>query len=182
MPGIKQPLQDVMSRLTTLQVQNQDYQFVSLYTRIFNNQIKRQREGKEYAIPLPACFVEVIAPDTFDRIGNGFSESDLVFRLHLVHWFTDAQDGTFEQDLIIFDLRDSVIALMSNFRPTACNELFLISESQDYDHDDVYVYLLEFKCGFIDSKGSPYDTGRTDIYIDKAPPTDLNLTVVYEKN
>ncbi len=176
MSGIKPPVQDVLTQLATIQVQNQELQTVALYTRIFNNQVKRQKEGTTLAYPLPAAFVEVIKPAKFKRLLNGASESDLVFCIHLQHWFTDAQDGTFDQDLPIFDLRDKVIAALSNFRPTACGNLMLTAESQDYDHDDIYVYLIEFTCSFIDSKGSPYDTDRTD-YQNSTPPTALEIDV-----
>lgn len=176
MSGIKQPIQDVLTRLATIQVQNNELVTVPLYTRIFNNQPNRQREGKIQAYQLPAAFVEVIKPEKFNRLLNGVSESDIVFRIHLQHQFTDAQDGTFDQDLLIFDLRDLVIASLSDFRPTACGNLMLLYEGQDYDHDDVYVYLIEFTCSFIDSKGSPYDPGSGK-YINSTPPTDLDLTV-----
>jgi hypothetical protein len=176
MAGIKPSILDVLTKLSTIQVLNQDLQTVPLYTRIFNNQIVRQLNGKIAAYPLPAAFVEVIKPSNFNRLLNGVSESDIIFRIHLQHWFTDAQDGTFDQDLPIYDLRDAVIANLSDFRPTACGNLCLTAESQDYNHDDIYVYLIEFTTGFIDSKGSKYDVGRTD-YQNSTPPTGLNLNI-----
>jgi hypothetical protein len=176
MPGIKPAILDVLTRLSVIQAVNQDNQTLPLYTRIFNNQIKRQLDGKINAYQLPAAFIEVIKPSNFNRLLNGVSESDIIFRIHLQHWFTDAQDGTFDQDLPIYDLRDAVIANLSDFRPTACGNLCLTAESQDYNHDDVYVYLIEFTTGFIDSKGSKYDPGQP-YYINSNPPTALDLIV-----
>ena len=176
MAGIKQPISDMLTKLTTLNVTNQDLQLVPLNARIFNNQIKRQKEGDIQAVPLPSAFLEVVNNAQYNRLLNGVSESDIVFRIYLTHWFTDAQDGTFDQDLLIFDLRDSIIALLSNYRPTACGNLCLTAEGQDYDHGDVYVYVLEFTTGFIDSKGSPYDVGRTD-FINSVPPTVFDLEI-----
>lgn len=158
-----------------MEVQNMDMEVVPLYTRVFNNQINRQRAGKGAAVPLPAAFVEVLAPESYNRLLNGVSESDLIFRIHLVHWFADAQDGTFDQDLLIFDLRDRVIALLSNYQLTACGNLVLLAETQDYDHDDVYVILMDFKTGFIDTKGSPHDDCRPE-YSRHKPPVTLTLT------
>jgi hypothetical protein len=169
MEGIKAPLQDLLSKLATLQVLNQDLQTVSLYTRIFNNQIKKQQEGNIYSFALPAAFIEIVNNANYNRLGNGYSESDLVFRIYLAHWFTDAQDGTMEQDLLIYDLRDSVIALLSNYRPTGCGNLCLTSEQQDYEHNDVYVYVLEFTTGYIDTTGSI-------IYQNSNSPLGLNDT------
>ncbi|MEB0262921.1 hypothetical protein [Mucilaginibacter sp. 10I4] len=166
----------MLATLATMQVLNQDLQTVGLYTRVFNNQIKRQKEGTIQAYPLPAAFVEIIKPSNYNRLLNGVSESDIVFCIHLQHWFTDAQDGTFDQDLAIYDLRDQTIAKLSGFRPTACSNLFLTSESPDYDHSDVNVYLVEFTAGFIDSKGSKYDEGRPE-YVNSNPPTTLDLEI-----
>lgn len=176
MSGIKPAITDVLSRLATLQVINQDMQTVPLFPRVFNNQIKRQEKGLIEAYPLPAAFVEVQNNAQYNRLLNGVSESDLVFRIHLQHWFTDAGDGTFDQDLGIFDLRDEIIALLSDYRPTACGNMCLTSEGQDYDHDNIYVYILEFTTGFIDSKGSKYDIGRPE-FINSIPPLALQLII-----
>lgn len=176
MPGISPAIKDVCARLQTLQVVNQDLQTVPLYARVFNNQIKRQQKGLIEAHPLPAAFVEVQNNAQFNRLLNGVSESDLVFRIHLQHWFNDAQDGTFDQDYDIFDLRDDIIELLSDYRPTACGNMCLTAEGQDYDHDNVYVYILEFTTGFIDSKGSKYDIGRTE-FINSIPPLTLQLII-----
>jgi len=176
MSGIRPAITDVLTQLATIQAQNQDLLTVPIYTRIFNNQPKRQLSGKIQAYPLPAAFVEIVKPTKFNRLLNGVSESDLIVRVYLQHWFIDAEDGTFDQDLPIFDLRDSVIATLSNYKPTSCGNLMLTYEGQDFNHDDIYVYLIEFTCSFIDSKGSPYDTGRTD-YQNSIPPTGLDLTI-----
>src|SRR5438445_560828 len=103
MSGIKQPINDVLAKLATLQVVNQDLETVPLYTRLFNNQINRLKDGKGIAFPLPAAFVEVPAPENYVRLLNGVAEAEIIFRIHLVHWFIDAQDGTYDQDLLIFD-------------------------------------------------------------------------------
>jgi hypothetical protein len=179
MAGIKQSIEDVLAQLATIMVDNQDGQNVPMYTRIFNNQPKRLLDGKLEIYPLPASFVEVIKPTNYNRLLNGISESDCIFRIHLQHWFIDAMDGTFSQDLLIYDQRDAVIAKLSNFKPTGCSNLFLTGEEPDYEHDDTNEYMIDFTCGFIDTKGSPYDIGRTD-FINTTPPTNLNLIVTKE--
>lgn len=172
MPGIRPAIQDILTRLSTIQVMNMENVMVGLYTRIWNNQVKRQKDGNIQAYPLPAAFLEVIKPSKYNRLLNGVSESDTIWRIRLQHQFMDAQDGTFDQDLPIFDLRDATIACLSDFRPTACGNMMLMHDGQDFDHDDVYVYLVEFTSSFTDSKGSPYDPGRPD-YQNSVPPTGL---------
>lgn len=178
MASIKDPIRDIIAKLTSLQVTNQNGDQDALYSRIFNDQIKRQAEGKCESFPLPAAFVEVQNQANYKQIGNGFNSSDVTFRIHLAHWFVDAQDGTMGQDFDMFDLKNSVITLLSGYAPTACGPLVVMDESQDYDHDNINVYLIDFLCHFIDSKGSPYDP-VSGTYITKQPPTGLDLTVEY---
>lgn len=176
MAGIKAPIQDILTRLSTLTPLNQDNLTPPLYARMWNNQLKDQAEGKTYSFPFPCSFLELINPTNYNRLGNGIDESDVVWRIHLAHEQLDAMDGTFEQDLTIFDLRDSIVALLSGFKPTGCGSMVRIHEEQDYNHDNIYHYMIDFICGFIDSKGSPFDTGRTD-YRDSIPPQILNQVV-----
>ncbi|QTE37486.1 hypothetical protein J3L18_00010 [Mucilaginibacter gossypii] len=176
MSGIKSPITDVLAKLTTMQVINMDNQSTSLFARVWNDQFNKFDSGDHEAFPLPAAFVEVINPSEYNRIGCGFDVSDIVFRIHIGHWLADSADGTFGQDLGIFDLRDNIVSLLSNFEPTGCGALVHVTDQQNYNHKSVYVYEIDFKCHFIDSKGSPYDpvSGK---YIDSTPPTDLEIDV-----
>lgn len=176
MPGIKQPIQDILAKLSTLQFLNQDNQTVALFARIFNDQYKKLDKGEIQTFPLPAGFLQVLNPLNLKRIGAGFDAADVIFRIHLGHWFTDAMDGTFEQDLPIFDLRDQVVALLSDFQPSGCGLLMHTADNQNYEHTNVYVYELDFNCHFIDSKGSPYDPAST-VYKDSIPPTGIEIDV-----
>ena len=178
MAGIKQPLIDILTRLSTIQVVNQDDQTVGLYARIWNNQLKELKEGKSYEWPRPAAFVEVVSPAVYEQLGGGFRTSDLGIKIHLIHDFYNL-DGTFEQDLTIFDLRDTLLmtnAGLSQYCPTACGPLNCVHEEQDYEHDNLYHYICEFVCNFIDSKGSKYDPTEAN-YFDTADPN-LDSTVV----
>lgn len=175
MAGIKQPIQDILNRLSTIQVTNNDGNTVALYARIWNNQIEMEKAGESYVYPKPAAFLELSAPVVFEEIGKNFLNADLNINIHLVHEYYN-QDGTFEQDLEVFDLRDKIIAALSQFKPTACGQMFCTGEQQDYDHDNVYHYIISFRCNFIDSKGSPYDPVRGE-YIDSVPPTELDLQI-----
>ena len=177
MAGIKQPLQDVLAKLATLDVTNRDGQTVKLYSRIWNNQVEFELQGDSYVYPKPAAFVEVVNNAVYEEIGVGFASCDVVFRIHLVHEFYN-QDGTFEQDLEIFDLRDKIIALLNHFKPTACGLLVRMNETASYEHTNIYEYLIDFGCNFTDSKGSPYDQ-QAGKFIQKDPPTDLNISANY---
>lgn len=186
MSGIKQPIQDILTRLSAIQVTNNDNQTVGLHSRVWNNQLRNveERDGSKIPIfPTPAAFVEIISPASYEIIGIGFRSADIGIRIHLVHEYLN-QDGTFEQDLIIFDLRDNVLAHknnpinpgLSSFCPTACGPLNCVREEQDFDHNNLYHYILDFVCNFTDSKASAFDTdaGQFD---DTANP-DMDASVV----
>lgn len=174
MAGIKNCLQDISTKLATLQVANQDGQTVPLYVRIFNNQIRYEKDGKGTIYPKPAAFIEVVSPATYEVIGQMYRSCDLGLRIHLAHEFMDAADGTMEQDLVIFAIRDAVIALLTGYAPTGCGPLNCMMETQDYEHDNVYEMVLEFVCNFTDAKGSPLDDGR-NVYTPSVPPLTLEV-------
>ncbi|HXR84326.1 MAG TPA: hypothetical protein VN722_08460 [Hanamia sp.] len=175
MAGIKQPIQDILTKLTAISVTNADLQSVGLFARIWNNQLKNIRDGKDYTWPRPAAFVEVVSPAIYEIIGLGFRSSDLGIRIHLIHDFYN-QDGTLEQDLSIFDIRDTVLLNLSQYCPTACGPLNCVNEEQDYDHDNLYHYILEFSTNFTDSKGSPFDPALNN-YDETANPN-LDASIV----
>lgn len=175
MAGIKQFIEGILSHLSAIEVTNQDGNTVPLYTRVWNNQIDRERAGETYTYPKPAAFVEIESPMMFEEVGKNMRTATLSINIHLVHEYYN-QDGTFEQDLTIFDLRDQVIASLSQFTSEGAGELVSNGETPDYDHDNLYHYIVSYFCEFTDTKGSPYDEGR-GIYIEKDPPTDLELVI-----
>lgn len=175
MAGIKQPLLDIMMKLREITVSNGEGQTQPIYVRIWNNQLDDEKDGKLYDFPKPAALVEAITPVEYEAIGLGFRSSDLGIRIHLIHEYYN-QDGTFEQDLEVFDLRDQIIAKLHLFEPTACAAMIANSEEQDFSHTNLYHYIIDLVCDFTDSKGSKYDPDRGEI-IDKDPPTSLEFTV-----
>lgn len=176
MSGLKQPIQDILTKMQTLDVRNGDGNTVKLVARMWNNQLRMDQEGKMQVFAKPAGFLEVVSPATYEIIGQGFRSSDISFRVHLI---TDNlnTEGYFEQDLTVFDLRDKVIGLLSGYKPTGCGELNSISEQQDYDHNNLYHYIIDFVCNFTDTKGSKLDADKPDAYVESGTPTTLILSV-----
>lgn len=169
MPTLKQPISDVLSRLSSFQIMNAEQVLAPLYARIWNNQLQDEMTGKLYAFPRPAAFLEIITPAIYEIIGAGYRSADLSLRIHLIHDFYNT-DGTFEQDLSIFDLRDSIISLMHLYCPTGCGPLTAVKEDQQYDHNNLYHYVIDFVCNYTDDVGNVYKN-----YVDSAPPTNLQI-------
>ena len=165
---IKQTILDVLNQLATLPVTSDGQ--TSLYTRIWNGQIKEDEDGTlGYNFPKPAVFVEVMNDQAYETIGGGYQAADIVFRLHLAHEFYN-NEGTFEQDLPVYDWRDRIIALLSLFKPSGCGSLVKKSEGMDYNHRNIYHYIIDFTCNFVDSAAVPTQYSTT-------PPLSLEVDV-----
>lgn len=175
MAGIKQPIIDIMAKLQTVTVVNGDGHPVPLRARIWNSQVRHEGEGKYIDYPKPAAFLEVINGVSWQNLQGGYSTADIGWRIHIITEQFDAGDGTFDQNLTVFDLRDQVIGILSLYEPTGCGPLEKRSEEQDYDHTNLYHYIIEFVCNFIDSKGSKWDQGKLQDY---GPPLQVELDVI----
>ena len=173
MAGKKDVFQSIATKLSSIQVVNQDGQTVALYVRKWNNQTKRESTGEYISYPKPAAFIELVSPVQYEELGQGFRDADLGINIHLVHEFYN-QDGTFEQDLMIYDLENQVLVALSLFKPTGCGPMVCKTSSEDNDHDNVNEMILGFVCNFTDSKGSPLDAARTD-FTQSVPPLTLEV-------
>lgn len=123
------------------------------HIRVWNSQLADEMQGNIYDFPKPACFVEARITNVHRPLGLGYSQSDVTFVFHLIHEQYDAGSGTFEQDLTVYDLKASVNAVLTNFQPTMCGSLMRTGELQDYNHNNIYHYQLEYITGLIDTEG-----------------------------
>ncbi len=179
MSGVLAPISDILTRLATLQVVNQTGITVPIHARIWNDQFRKIKEGSIEYNPLPASYLEFLPSDTTE-IGKGVLSGPVTFRIHLAHENYDNGEGTFQQDLIIFGLRDKIVGLLNHFQPTGCSMLTKVHEEPNYEHDNVYEYLIDFACTLLDDTGSDYrdDAG---IYINSTPPLALEVEAEIEK-
>lgn len=168
MAGIKDSIKDILTRLNTIEEIK--------YVRVWNNHIQRMKDRSMEAFALPAALVEIEIPEQMVSIGLGVVAADLKIRVHVIHEFYDAGDGTMGQNLDIFDLKDLVVKAFRGYAPVACSMLQRIGESQNMDHDNVYEYLIEYATHMIDSKGSRYDPDDND-FILNTPPIELEVLV-----
>jgi hypothetical protein len=148
------------------------------YVAIFNNQVKEEQDGKTFDFPKPALLVEIENPNQgLQTLGQDFvSVSEITWRISIVHEQLDAADGTMDQNLDVFDYRDLLKVAMTGIRPKNCSKWMYVEESQDYAHNNIYVYSVGFKCSFVDTKGSPLDPD-SNTYITFDPPIALDLGV-----
>lgn len=169
MAGLKNAITSILTKLQDVT----ELQFI----RVWNNQLAQDEQGQIYSFPKPAAFVEARTPNPFLPLGGGFSQSDITFVIHLVHEQYDAGDGTFEQNLDVFDLKAKIVTLLTNWKPDMCSGLMKVAEVQHYEHTNLYHYQIEFLTGLIDDAGSDDNKG---LNITKEPPTDLTIEVTWQ--
>lgn len=157
---IKQAITDILGTLENIAgdvdypagANGKLFQFVAVY----NNQFEDLLDGKTYSFATPSVLVEV-PPFQPVTLGMNVKQADLVWRIYIADRQEDAEDGTMDQNLEVMGLRDAVIVALTGYKPTNCTGLFQVNDEQAAKHNNIYVYKLEFKCGFIDTKGSPLD-------------------------
>lgn len=174
-PGIADAMRSVMELMSTLPVTNGDGDSTTPYVRVWNNQLREARDGKIEGFRYPVLLLEIVNDVRYQVIGQGFRDADVAFRVHIIHeYYNDAEGVTYAQDLKVFEIRDALIALLTYFTPEGSGPLTAVNEGQDYDHDNLYHYIVDFVANFTDSKGSRLADGRT-VYINKTPPTALEV-------
>lgn len=172
--GLKLTIQDFATKLGTIQVVTPDGVTQSLFVRVWNNQLEQLKAGELEAVPFPSCFIEpIVSQSQHGAIGQGVCGFNILFRVHLLHVNYNTE-GSFEQNLVVFDLRDKVIRTMNRYKPLMCGPIDKISEGLDFEHDNVYHYTIDFNTHFVDLTGSDQDD-ETGNYTVSVPP--LNLII-----
>lgn len=165
--GLKDTILSVCQKLETIQVTTLDGLVAPMYVRIWNNQIERKKAGTGYDYQTPACFVEVVFDGDQGPIGQGVNAYGLTFRI-LLEQNNYNTEGTLDQNLDVFDLRNKVIQGMNGFKPDKCSPLVVGAPTIDHDHDNTYLAVFEFKTVFIDFTGSLYDS-TAGVYVEQSP-------------
>jgi len=163
---LKQAILDLKTQVATVQM-NDAQAFP--YCAVFNNQVKEEEDGKTFNFTKPAVLIEIQnAMEGIELLGAYATiNENMVFRFSIVMEQLDSSIGAvppatgMDENLDIFDLRDALKTALTGFKPTNCSQLMYVSESQDYNHDNIYVYGISFKCSYIDTKGSPLDPDST---------------------
>ena len=165
-------IQEVLAQLETVQVTTADGETVPLFARVWNNQVDYIKAGELQLFQTPAVFFELVFGDGWN-IGQNYNGNDVLLRFHLVHRNYNTE-GSFEQDLIIFDLRDTVCALLNRCKFTHLSPLQKVTEAQDFQHDNLYHYTIDYTSHFVDT----IDDAISAPIILNTPP----ITLAYELN
>lgn len=132
---------------------------------IFNNHVDRLRAGTYY-YDTPACFVE-IKQKNVRPLQNGISSWDMIIRFHIVHTELDAGDGSMDQNLHVFAYRNLIRKNFVQFFAPQTSSFMADGDEQQFNHTNVYHYIQNFKCHFIDKSALiEYNTIGGYIYWD----------------
>jgi hypothetical protein len=160
--GIKETLLALSGLLETIPTTNQDGGDTTMYVSLWNNQIERKKEGSGFVYQTPACFIETNFSEGLP-IGGGATSYEVIFRILIEHENYNTE-GTLDQDLIIFDIKSNVHRKLNAVKLPNCSPLFQSGKAMDYNHDNVYLCVLEYSTHFIDFTGSALDT-LTGLYV-----------------
>lgn len=149
---LKQAIKDLREQILSTQV----FQ----YCAMFNNQVKMLDNGATFEFPRPAVLIEIETPMSgVQLLGTRLVVNDIVWKFSIVHEQLNAiyEDGIsgsgMDENLDVYDLRDTLKTLLMGFKPTNCSYLQYSDESQDYNHNQIYVYSVSFMCSYVDTKG-----------------------------
>lgn len=169
MTGIAQVYQDILSRIDNI-IDSSGNKIFN-WRAVFNDQIKRTKDGSGYSFWMPAVFVEIKTHNE-GSIGDQltYAEMDIIF--HIVHNELDDAYGLLDQNTNVFQFRDYIKSNFSLFKPTNCGVFIWLGENQSFNHTNIYEYIVKYKCYYIDNLASPtitgseyYNTGASSSFI-----------------
>lgn len=131
------------------------------YSGVWNNQIDEAVKGKNYSFDDPAVFYE-FNPGDCKLLGarvQSYPDTEIVIHIYVV--LLDGGNDTMDENLLIFDIADYVRVKMINANLPFCSTLMPLSDNQDYEHNNVYHYILRYKTNYITSIGSEFDPNTT---------------------
>ena len=140
------------------------------YVRIYKNQLKSWLNGEINDLALindkgdkVAIIVQFMSPMPIETLGNGWQVyNPLNIKLHILHQFFDAQDGTQDQDLIILDIAEKIYDAFQEWMPDTVTidgidypvnvgVMTRTSEEQEEeDYGNVYCFKQNYTTTFTD--------------------------------
>lgn len=152
------------------------------YIGMWNNQVDdlEGKENKIYSFGFPCVFFEFANENVVDSIGAGVQVFDpLDIKVHIIDDFYDAQDGTIEVNLEIFDIEAQIYSALQLFQVKGTNygsgPISRVSVERDYDHSNLYHSIPTYRTTWTDNSQSQPVGG-----FDVEPPLSLGATIIIQ--
>jgi hypothetical protein len=119
------------------------------WVRLFNNQFERSNndepeQNDEQAFPYPCAFIEFIGDNEQISAGAGSKRLNVDVRIHI------GFESYELEDLEMFDIVQEVMTALEGYKSTLLSPLTYLAQRMDYNHNNVYIYELEFNTIFED--------------------------------
>ena len=143
----------------------------NLYVRLWRNQFAELENGDNYSFPFPCCFIEFMSDYDIKTLGNGIQVYEpMTVRLHIGSFEPDNGFGTLDENTNIMLLKQQIFTTLQKWQSTKSGIFNRNNEIMHTEHDQVSVWVQDYKCVLID------DTMREPINgIVKDAPTDLGV-------
>jgi hypothetical protein len=143
----------------------------NLYVRLWRNQFAELENGDNYSFPFPCCFIEFMSDYDIKTLGNGVQVYEpMTVRLHIGSFEPDNGFGTLDENTNIMLLKQQIFTTLQKWQSTKSGIFNRNNEIMHTEHDQVSVWVQDYKCVLID------DTMREPINgIVKDAPTDLGV-------
>lgn len=169
---MKTLITELKTKLRSINIVTQDSITTSLFAILWNNQIENLRQGNELVLPNICAFIEVIVDNTDAVGGNSYNlDSNLTINIHLLHTHYSTESNV-DENLLVYDLRKLVIDKLYGFKSNSMvATLDKSGEQMDYDHDNMYHYILTYKTRIREQ------INTSNIFTLSVPPLDLQVDV-----
>lgn len=127
------------------------------FLSMWNGQVEKLKEKhpQQFDFRKPAVFIQLV-PDTVDTQGGGVQIYDpFIIKIHIIHEFYNASNGTNELNLDVFDLADDVHSALQMFAVRGddfgSSPLNRTSTELDDDHDNIYHFVHTYTTTWTDN-------------------------------
>lgn len=139
----------IFAQIDTIVDDNNNNIFIN--RAVWNDQVNRMLSGKGELYDTPSVFVEMQFKNKEINLGQKLNAFDIDLIFHIVMMELDTGDYNYDQNVNIFTYRDFIHKSFMLFFPANCGPTKYIGEKQNYNHGNLYEYLITYRTHFIDT-------------------------------
>lgn len=151
-----------------------EIKFIQMYNGQFED-LGGEQGALVYSFATPFALIEFEDDIQWHQLGNNIQIADpLNIIIHLGHNLLDAQDGTMEQNLDVYNLAQKLFKGLNKYEPDGASCFIRYGSTQDKQHDNMYHFQQKFVTTYIDQDAAEPQNGITI-----QPPITLELNTNY---
>lgn len=112
--------------------------------------MKEKKENDTYSIQLPAVLVEILEGKAEQLGGGAQIFPDMTVRFHLIHRQETDPNGNMNRNTDVLDLQEILYQTMQKFIAPGTNEFIRDYPVEDFSHDNVYHFAIDYKTTYVD--------------------------------